>query len=81
MLTFFELDHPPPPKNDRTIVATARGKGPTGGEVVTYNPPGGGGARRRGRGRGRAASSASAVVAFLGPQTARARVSPSMSVD
>ena len=32
----------PPPKNDRTIVATARGEGPTGGEVVTYDPPGGG---------------------------------------
>jgi hypothetical protein len=33
----------PPPKNDRTIVATARGEGPTGGEVVTYDPPGEGG--------------------------------------
>ena len=58
----------PPPKNDRTIVATARGEGPTGGEVVTYDPPGGRGeGTTAGRGRGRAASSASAVVSFLGP--------------
>ncbi len=80
-------DHPPPPPQERQDNRRdRRGEvtptGPTGGEVVTYDPPeGGGGARRRGRGRGRAASSATAVGAFRGPPTARARVSPSLSVD
>ena len=68
----------PPPKNDRTIVATARGEGPTGGEVVTYDRGGhdGGGEDEDAPPPLPPPSSPS-----WAPPTARARVSPSLSVD